>query len=692
MGAIPTGGSNGLLRVISNADMVKQEQADAAAAAEAQNNTPLVQGLAAHVTKCWEAARDAKTEITERLLKAQRARFGQYSPEELAFIRELGGSEEYARISANKCRIADSWLYDVYLGQTDAPWTLNATPSPELDPTAMEQVKTQVGTEAAQYYAVTGQMPSPEVVQQRVGQLTDAEFMRIEEEARRIIKRMQRKMEDQLEEGGWHEQWGEFLNDVVTYPAAHFKAPVIRKRKELKWVDVGGVWQPQVQDVAAPEFERVDPFRAFPSPGATSPQHGFFIEWLTYSRDDLYNLIGLPGFKEEAIRAVLEEYGSGGLKDWLGLTTRTELEDINGISTVVDSPEADIDCLEFHGRVRGRDLLDWGLEADKVPDADRDYEANVWMIGRWVIKAQLNPDPLNRRPYYKASYEEVPGSYWGMGLIDLLDDVQGVANATMRSLVNNMALASGPQVGVNVSLLPPGEDITNIYPWKIWQYQSDMSAGNSGKPVEFFQPSSNAQELLMVMEKMYQFADDWSLIPRYMAGSEKMSGAGRTASGMSMLMNAANKGLKGVVSNIDAKVLTPMLQNLYNFNMIYDPDPSIKGDAKVSARGATSLMQLESLQLRRNEFLAATANPIDSQIVGVSGRAEVLREVAKGLEMDVNRVVPPREAFAQVQPQMPGQMPQGPQAQLTSQQNQEVLQNGQAVTDNFSPNKMRSAV
>jgi hypothetical protein len=368
------------------------------------------------------------------------------------------------------------------------------------------------------------------------------------------------------------------------------------------------------------------------------------------------------------------------------------LEDINGISTVTDSPEADIDCLEFHGKVRGRDLLEWGLEADKVPDADRDYEANVWMIGRWVIKAQLNPDPLNRRPYYKASYEEVPGSYWGMGLIDLLDDVQGVANATMRSLVNNMALASGPQVGLNTSLLPPGEDITNIYPWKIWQYQIDMGGGNSGKPVEFFQPSSNAQELLMVMEKMYQFADDWSLIPRYMAGSEKMSGAGRTASGMSMLMNAANKGLKGVVSNIDAKVLTPMLQNLYNFNMIYDQDSSIKGDAKVSARGATSLMQLESLQLRRNEFLAATANPIDSQIVGVSGRAEVLREVAKGLEMDVNRVVPPREAFAQMQPQMPGQMPQGPQAQLSAQQNQEVLQNGQAVTDNFSPNKMRSAV
>jgi len=101
------------------------------------------------------------------------------------------------------------------------------------------------------------------------------------------------------------------------------------------------------------------------------------------------------------------------------------------------------------------------------------------------------------------------------------------------------------------------------------------------------------------------------------------------------------------------------------------------------ARGAVSLMQLETLQLRRNEFLTATANPIDSQIVGPEGRAEILREVAKGLEMDVNRVVPPRGAMMQAAQQAALPAPPGP--------NGEQLQNGAAVTDNFSPNTMRSA-
>lgn len=47
--------------------------------------------------------------------------------------------------------------------------------------------------------------------------------------------------------------------------------------------------------------------------------------------------------------------------------------------------------------------------------------------------------------------------------------------------------------------------------------------------------------------------------------------------------------------------------------------------------------------MRRIEFLNATANPIDTQIMGTSGRAAVLREVAKGLQMDTDEVVPSRE-------------------------------------------------
>jgi hypothetical protein len=246
-------------------------------------------------------------------------------------------------------------------------------------------------------------------------------------------------------------------------------------------------------------------------------------------------------------------------------------------------------------------------------------------------------------------------------------------------------------VGLNIDRLQDGEKISTLQPWHIFQLADSQYGNSSDRPIEFFQPQMHAQDLLAIIDKFYQLADDFSMIPRYMAGSDKVAGAGRTASGLSMLMDAANKGLKAAVANIDA-ALSVLLGKLYNHNMIFDPDETIKGDAQVVARGATSLMQLESLRLRRNEFLMATNNPTDTQIIGLGGRAEILRATAKDLEMDTTRIVPPREKFAE-QAAQPGMAPGQPgqsqgQGQPGPHMSQEVLGNGAPVADNFSPSSM----
>jgi hypothetical protein len=253
-------------------------------------------------------------------------------------------------------------------------------------------------------------------------------------------------------------------------------------------------------------------------------------------------------------------------------------------------------------------------------------------------------------------------------------------------LVNNMSVASGPQVVVNVDRLPPGENITQMHPWKIWQ-TIESQFGSSAKAIDFFQPSANVGELLTVIDKFYALADDMSLVPRYLTGSEQAKGAGRTASGLSMLMDAAYKGLKGVVSGIDLYVMKPMLEKLYAHNMMFATDSTVKGDAQVVARGAVSLMRMEALQIRRNEFLQATANPLDAQIVGQAGRAEILREVAKGLEMDTSRIVPSREEL-EARSQMQAPMGAPGQGQPPAPGAGEQLQNGAPVTDTFSKNAM----
>jgi hypothetical protein len=305
-------------------------------------------------------------------------------------------------------------------------------------------------------------------------------------------------------------------------------------------------------------------------------------------------------------------------------------------------PTTEFDALEFWGKVSGKMLREWGLSEEDVPDDAREYDANVWMVGNIVIKAVLNYDPLGEKPYAKTSFIKCPGAFWGKGIPEIIEDLQGVCNAAARALVNNMGISSGPQVEVNVERLPPNEDITQLAPWKIWQTINDP-VGSSAPAIRFTQPDSRASELMAVYEKFSRLADDNSGIPAYVYGDLNVQGAGRTSSGLSMLMGAAGKGIRQVVMHIDTDVVKPIVMRQFVYNMRYDEDESIKGDVEVIAKGAINLAVKETVNIRRIEFLNATANPVDLEILGKEGRASILREVAKGLQMPVEEVVPSRE-------------------------------------------------
>jgi hypothetical protein len=139
-----------------------------------------------------------------------------------------------------------------------------------------------------------------------------------------------------------------------------------------------------------------------------------------------------------------------------------------------------------------------------------------------------------------------------------------------------------------------------------------------------------------------------------------------------MLMDNAAKGIKSAIASCDV-VIASIVGRMYVHNMLYDPDTTAKGDFKVVAKGAMGLVAKEQLQMRRNEFLQTTANPVDLQIVGAKGRAYLLRQVAESLQMDTDKLVPTLEelefkeqvmAAQQMQQQMALQQQQ-PQAPAT---------------------------
>ena len=131
---------------------------------------------------------------------------------------------------------------------------------------------------------------------------------------------------------------------------------------------------------------------------------------------------------------------------------------------------------------------------------------------------------------------------------------------------------------------------------------------------------------MAVYERFAKLADDHSGIPAYVYGDLNVQGAGRTASGLSMLMGSAGKGIRQVVMHIDHDIIHPLVHRQFVYNMRYDPDESIKGDVSIVPKGAINLAVKETVNVRRVEFLNATANPIDIQIMGLDGRSAIARE------------------------------------------------------------------
>jgi hypothetical protein len=628
------------LRVVNNEALNKQEKEASDAALADRQNQSMILGIAGYIRGCWDVAKQAKKPIETKMLRALRQRNGEYEADKLQGIKQQGGSDIYMMITEVKCRAAESWLRDIMLDTGTPPWDLNATPIPDLSPTQSAALQEAFAEQVLEMIRSTGQAPTKEQMSQMREMVSQDYRFKILQEAQNRADKMKTKISDQFAQGGWAESFNDFITDLVTYPAAFIKGPIVRRQRALGWkTDDTGRTVAESTERLAPEFERVDPFRIYPEPGITNLDEGYIFEHHPLTRMELSDLIGVPGYDEDAIRKLLDD---GTAPSWIGEDVELQKNEEERKYYSFMRPTDVYDALEFWGKVSGKMLLEWGMTEEEIPDEAREYDANVWMVGNYVIRAVLNYDPLGQKPYAKTSYIKCPGAFWGKGIPEIIEDLQNICNAAARALVNNMGISSGPQVEVNLERIPPNEDITQLYPWKIWQTTNDPMGG-SNPAVRFHQPEDNANTLMAVYERFSKLADDHSGIPAYMYGDLNVQGAGRTSSGLSMLMGAAGKGIRQVVGHIDADVVKPIVHRQFVYNMRYDEDESIKGDAQIIAKGAINLAVKETVNVRRIEFLNATANPIDAEILGRDGRAAILREIAKGLQMPVDDIVPSRE-------------------------------------------------
>lgn len=431
-------------------------------------------------------------------------------------------------------------------------------------------------------------------------------------------KKMEKKIHDQLDESGATKHLRAAAFECALFGTGVMKGPFATNKEYPRWGE-DGKYNPSIKTV--PEASHVSIWNFYWDPDTNNTENcQYVIERHKLSRTQLRALKRRPFFRANVIDNIIEQ-GEGYVKKYWEDDIRDYQPNFG-----VDRFEV----LEYWGNI-DIDLLE---ENDiNVPDEYQELEelqANIWFCNGKIIRFVLNPFKPAKIPYYAVPYELNPYSLAGVGIAENMEDTQTLMNGFMRMAVDNAVLSGNLVFEVDETNLVPGQDM-QVFPGKVFRRQG----GAPGQAIFGTKFPNVSQENLQLFDKARQLADESTGMPSFAHGQTGVSGVGRTASGISMLMNAAGGSIKTVIKNFDDYLLSPIGKAFFSFNMQFDFDQTIKGDLEINARGTESLMANEVRSQRLMQFLQIASSP---SLMPFAKFPYIIREIAKAMDLDPDKV------------------------------------------------------
>ena len=612
--------------------------------------------LGGRLSKIFQEYKDARKETENEWLKDLRQYNGIYEPSVLAALNEAGArSKVFVGLTRTKVMAAYSRIVDLLFQQGDLFFAVTPTPIPQLNPITAMQMRQQATQEIVMASGMDPNM-NQDLIAARMGEL-EGEFLKMEKDiAEKAAEQMTTVISDQLVECDADQKLKQSMLEACIFGSGAVKSGTVRidrKQSYQKVMDEMGneTYTLALIEEPMPELESVSIFDLYPDPYCTTLDDcdGLFRRHVL-TRSQFRELADIPGFDGDMVRYLLKNHRKGNYVEADHERDRRRMAGINDHS----EPNR-FEVFEYWGNLDGHELRDHGIELGEDVDLSSDFSVCVWMCDSKVLKIMLNPVAGYKIPYQIFPYERSPHQFWGIGVPRMMRDSQSTMNAAVRIWLDNLALSSGPMLEVNTDLLAAGEDPTDIHPWRVFLREG----GDGAMPaVRWYQPVANANGLNQIVELFRRFADETTSLPSYTHGETGKS-LNKTATGMSMLMGAANVALKSTIKNIDDFLLEPMIESLFHWNMEYNPREDIKGDLRIVARGSTALVQKEVQSQRLLQFLSLVSNDMDAPQID---RNKLLREIATTLDIDPDEVIKSEErlqAEQAIQNQMLAGMQQG---------------------------------
>ncbi len=431
-------------------------------------------------------------------------------------------------------------------------------------------------------------------------------------------KKMEKKIHDQLEESHAKKHLRSAAFEAALFGTGIMKGPFAVDKEYPNW-DEEGNYSPMFKTI--PQTTSVSIWNFYPDPdAATMEEAEYVIERHKMSRSQVRGLKNRPYFRENAVDNALR-LGESYRKQWW--------EHIMEDNSEEDRADR-FEVLEFWGFVDREVIEDQGVDIPKdLEDADQ-LSVNIWICNGQVLRLVMNPFTPAYIPYFAAPYEMNPYSIFGVGIAENMDDTQTLMNGFMRMAVDNAALSGNLLIEVDETNLVPGQDLS-VYPGKVFRRQG----GAPGQAIFGTKFPNVSNENMQMFDKARVLADESTGFPSFAHGQTGVSGVGRTASGISMLMSAANGSIRNVVKNIDDYLLAPLGKAFFGFNMQFDFDTEIKGDLEIKARGTESLMANEVRSQRLMQFMQVVSNPALAPFARMD---YIVREIAKSMDLDPDKV------------------------------------------------------
>jgi len=431
-------------------------------------------------------------------------------------------------------------------------------------------------------------------------------------------KKMEKKIHDQLQESGATTHLRSMAFEMALLGTGVMKGAFAVDKEYPNWNE-DGEYDPIVRTV--PECDHVSIWDFYPDPEAKDMNEAeYVVQRHKMSRTQLRKLKTRPYFMDDSIQNAIDSGPDYTQKYW-----EMTMEDDD---TQPTSERWEV--LEFWGFVDTKLLEEHGVDIpSELSDLD-EVNCNVWISNGEVLRFVLNPFKPTRIPYYAVPYEHNPYSFFGVGIAENMDDTQTLMNGFMRMAIDNAAMSGNLIIEVDETNLVPGQDLS-VYPGKIFRRQG----GAPGQAIFGTKFPNVAQENMQLFDKARVLADESTGFPSFAHGQTGVQGVGRTASGISMLMSAANGSIRTVVKNVDDYLIRPLGKAFFAFNMQFDFDENIKGDLEVHASGTESLMANEVRSQRLMQFLQVAQNPVLAPFAKMD---YIIREIAKSMDLDPDKV------------------------------------------------------